>query len=96
MANEIIFYRTPDGEQHIEVVFWDENFWMTQKALAELFGIQRPAITKHLGNIFATGELVEDSVSSILEHTTPYGGVEDEIETRKVQYDNLDAMIAIG
>lgn len=75
MANEIIFYRTPDGEQRIEVVFRDQNFWMTQKALADLFGTPRPAITKHLGTIFATGELVEDSVSSILEHTTPYDGL---------------------
>ena len=71
MANELLFHRTPDGEQRIEVVFRDENFWMTQKALTGLFGVQRPAITKHLANIFATGELVEEVVSSILEHTAP-------------------------
>jgi len=90
MANEIIFYRTPDGEQRIEVVFRDENFWMTQKALADLFGTQRPAITKHLGNIFATGELVEDSVSSILEHTAEDGKI------YSTKHYNLDAIIAVG
>jgi hypothetical protein len=83
MANEILFYRTPNGEERIEVVFRDENFWMTQKALAELFGVQRPTITKHLGNIFATGELMEEVVSSILEHTTPHGAVEDKSQTQK-------------
>ena len=46
---------------------------MTQKKLAELFGVQRPAITKHLKNIFEGGELVEDSVSSIMEHTAEDG-----------------------
>jgi len=73
MAHELIFYKTPEGEQSIEVVFRDENFWMTQKPSAELFGVQRPAITKHLKNIFETGELEEQSVVSILEHTTPHG-----------------------
>ena len=72
MANELIFYKTPDGEQRIEVVYQDENFWMSQSALTELFGVKRPAITKHLGNIFSTGELVEKVVSSILEHTTQH------------------------
>ena len=47
----------------------DETFWMSQKKMAELFGVQRPAITKHLRNIFDSSELIEESVSSILEHT---------------------------
>ena len=76
MANELIFYKTPDGEQRIEVVYQDENFWMSQGALAELFGVKRPAITKHLGNIFSTGELMEAEVCSILEHTTQHGAIE--------------------
>jgi len=69
------FYKTPDGEQRIEVVYQDENFWMSQGALAELFGVKRPAITKHLSNIFSTGELVEKVVSSILEHSTQHGAI---------------------
>ena len=70
--------------------FKNENAWLTQKAMAELFRVQRPSITKHLKNIFDTGELIEDSVSSILEHTA---------EDRKVyatKYYSLDAIIAVG
>ena len=53
----------------------DETVWLTQKALAELFGVQRPAVTKHLQNIFTSGELAKDSVCSILEHTTADGKI---------------------
>ncbi|MFN6943317.1 MAG: hypothetical protein ACK4ND_00105 [Cytophagaceae bacterium] len=63
--SEIIFYKGDDGNIKIEVFYQDETFWMTQKSLGELFGVQRPAITKHLKNIFESGELQEDSVSSI-------------------------------
>lgn len=96
MVNETIFYRTPDGEERIEVVFHDENFWMTQKVIAELFAVQRPTITKHLANIFASCELAEEVVGSILEHTTPHGALEDKTQTQKVKYYNLDAIIAVG
>ena len=67
--SEIIFYKSDDGNIKIEVVYQDETFWMTQKKIAELFGVQRPAITKHLKNIFESEELEDDSVSSIMEHT---------------------------
>ena len=67
MANELIFYKTPDGEQRIEVVYEDENFWMSQRALAELFSVKVPAISKHLKKTFESGELVEEQVVSILE-----------------------------
>jgi len=96
MANEIIFYRTPDGEQRIEVVFRNENFWMTQKALAELFGVNIPTVSKHLRNIFASGELVEEVVVSILEITTQHGAMEGKTQTNKVRFYNLDAIIAVG
>jgi hypothetical protein len=96
MPNELIFYKTPDGEQRIEVVYEDENFWMSQAALAELFGVKRPTMTKHLGNIFSTGELAEEEVSSILEHTTQHGAIEGKTQTRKVKFYNLDAIIAVG
>lgn len=67
MANEIIFYRTPDGEQRSEVVFRDEIFWMSQKALADLFGVGIPAINKHLANIHESGELREATTVSKME-----------------------------
>ncbi len=50
--SEIIFYQSKDGNTKIEVFYREENFWMSQKKIAELFGVQRPAITKHLKNIF--------------------------------------------
>jgi hypothetical protein len=67
--SEIIFYQTDDGNVKIEVFYQDETFWMNQKKMSELFGVQRPAITKYLKNIFDSEELIEESVSSILEHT---------------------------
>ena len=65
---EIIIYRTEDGRTQLEVRLEDENVWLSQQQIANLFGVQRPAITKHLRNIFESGELEENSVSSILEH----------------------------
>jgi hypothetical protein len=88
--NEIILYTSPEGKKKVEVVFQNDNFWLTQKAMAELFGVQRPAITKHLKNIVDTGELIEDSVGSILEHTADDGKV------YATKYYNLDAIIAVG
>jgi len=90
MNNEIIFYTTPEGKKKVEVVFQDETAWLTQKALAELFGVRVPAINKHLKNIFASGELVENSVISILETTAADG------KRYNTLYYNLDAIIAVG
>ncbi|HAZ10347.1 MAG TPA: hypothetical protein DCY56_04500 [Candidatus Omnitrophica bacterium] len=66
---EIILYTAKDGKVTVEVNLQRETVWLTQKQIAQLFGIQRPAITKHLHNIFKSKELQEDSVCSILEHT---------------------------
>ena len=88
--SEIIFYQGDDGNIKIEVFYHDETFWMTQKKMGELFGVQRPAITKHLKNIFESNELEEKSVSSIMEHTA-----EDEKKYKTTFY-NLDAIIAVG
>jgi hypothetical protein len=88
--NQFLLYTAPDGAVKVEVFFKDETVWLTQKALAELFGVKRPAITKHLLNIFKTSELAEDSVSSILEHTAKDG------KKYGTKYYNLDAIIAVG
>jgi len=88
--NQFLLYTAPDGAVKVDVFLKDETVWLTQKALAELFGVKRPAITKHLGNIFSTGELAEDSVCSILEHTAADG------KTYSAKYYNLDAIIAVG
>ena len=88
--SEIIFYQGDDGNIKIEVFYHEETFWMTQKKMADLFGVQRPAITKHLKNIFESLELKEDSVCSILEHTAEDG------KSYKTTFYNLDAIIAVG
>jgi hypothetical protein len=89
-SNQFLLYTTPEGAVKVDVFFKGETAWLTQKALAELFGVQRPAITKHLKNIFTSGELAEDSVCSILEHTAGDG------KTYSAKYYNLDAIIAVG
>jgi hypothetical protein len=88
--NQFLLYTAPDGAVKVDVFVKDETARLTQKALAELFGVKRPAITKHLGNIFSTGELAEDSVCSILEHTAADG------KTYSAKYYSLDAIIAVG
>jgi len=87
---KFLLYTGKDGGVKVEVFFQGETVWLTQTAIAELFGVKRPAITKHLGNIFESGELAEDSVSSILEHTAGDG------KTYDTKYYNLDAIIAVG
>lgn len=87
---EILLYTTPDSRVKIDVLYQGETIWITQKRMAELFGVQRPAVTKHLSNIFESGELIEKSVCSILEHTAADG------KKYEAQYYNLDAVIAVG
>ncbi|KKT18646.1 MAG: hypothetical protein UW04_C0062G0003 [Parcubacteria group bacterium GW2011_GWB1_43_8] len=87
---EIIIYKTSKNEVSLDVRLEEETVWLTQNQIALLFGTQRPAITKHLNNIFKTGELNKNSVSSILEHTASDGKI------YKTQFYNLDAIISIG
>lgn len=91
--SDIIFYTTPDGAVHIEVFFQNETFWLTQKRMAELFGVEVPAISKHLTNIFESGELMPESTVSILEIVQKEGSRN---VTRKMEFYNLDAIIAVG
>jgi len=86
----IVIYETPKKEVKLDVRLGKETVWLTQKQIAILFGTQRPAITKHLNNIFKSGELNKNSVSSILEHTAADG------KTYKTQFYNLDAIISVG
>lgn len=98
MRNEIIMYRPDELSEHIEVRFDEktENIWLTQQQIAVLFGTQRPAITKHLKNIFMSGELEETVVSSILEHTTQHGAIKGKIQKSRVKYYNVDAVLSVG
>jgi hypothetical protein len=83
-------YSSPNGEIKVEVFFHNENVWLTQKRMAELFDIQVPGINKHLKNIFESGELNENSVVSILETTASDG------KKYKIKFYNLDAIISLG
>jgi hypothetical protein len=94
--NEILLYTTPNGKVKVEVCLQNETIWLSQQKIANLFGVQRPAITKHLINIFETGELNEEVVSSILEHTTPHGAIAGKTQETKVKFYNLDAIISVG
>ncbi|PTM10615.1 MAG: DNA-binding protein [Bacteroidetes bacterium] len=98
MKDEIILYRPDELAEHIEVRIDEktETIWLTQKQIAELFGTQRPAITKHLRNIFKSRELDESVVSSILEHTTPHGAIEGKTQNVEVKYYNIDAVLSVG
>jgi len=87
---EILIYKAKDGSQQLEVKLENNTVWLSQKQIAALFNTQRPAITKHLSNIFRSGELSEKSVSSILEHTARDG------KKYKTQFYNLDAIISVG
>ena len=80
----------PDADGKVQVVIKDETLWCTQKAMAQLFGVGIPAISKHLKNIFAEGELVADSVISKMETTAADG------KNYTTTYYSLDAIIAIG
>lgn len=93
--NEIQFLMY-EADEKIEVVVKDETVWATQKAIAKLFGVGVPAISKHLKNIFESGELDEKVVVSILENTTQHGALEGKTQTKTVKFYNLDAIISIG
>ena len=80
----------------VQVVIKDETIWCTQKAMAQLFGVGVPAISKHLKNIFSEGELDSEVVISILETTTQHGAIEGKTQTSTTKFYNLDAIIAVG
>src|SRR3989338_1403856 len=89
-SKQIVIYQAQSGAIELRGDFRHETIWATQANIADLFGTKRPAITKHLRNIFKEKELDEKSVCSILEHTAADG------KTYKTQYYNLDVIIAVG
>ena len=91
LNNPIIIYHTEDGQMQIDVRLENETVWLTQKQIAELFGTKRPAITKHLKNIYASEELDEGSTCSILEHMGNEGK-----QTYSTKYYNLDVILSVG
>lgn len=90
---EILLYSDDSGKEFINVVFEDETFWLTQKAMAELFDVNVPAVSKHLQNIYEENELTRDATISKMETVQQEG--ERQVK-RMVEFYNLDAIIAVG
>jgi hypothetical protein len=93
---EFLIFQLEGKEDGIQVVYKDETIWATQKAIAELFDVGVPAISKHLKNIFESGELQMEVVVSKMEITTEHGAIEGKKQTKEVSLYNLDAIISIG
>ena len=91
-----LLYKTDNGEVKVNVLLQNKTIWMPQKNIAELFGVQRPAITKHLNNIFKSRELDEKVVCSILELPTQHGAISGKEQKSPTKFYNLDAIIAVG
>lgn len=87
---EILLYKSADASIKIDVLYRGETIWLTQERMSTLFGVQRPAITKHLKNIYESNELDQEGTSSILEHVGETG------QKYPTQYYSLDAIIAVG
>lgn len=91
-----LMYHIEAQDIAIHTVVQDETIWLTQKEMAALFGVQTPAISKHLKNIFAEGELDEKVVISKMEITTEHGAIKGKTQTKDVKFYNLDAIISVG
>lgn len=91
-----LIYKSEDEEVSISPVIKGESIWLTQKLMAELFGVNVPAISKHLKNIFEEGELDQNVVVSKMEITTSHGAIVDKTQSQQVTLYNLDAIISVG
>jgi hypothetical protein len=88
--NEILLYTTPNGKVKVEIYLQNETIWLTQQKIADLFGVDRTVVTRHLKNIFDTAELDPNAVSAKIAHTAADG------KTYQTQFYNLDAIISVG
>lgn len=93
---DYLIYNTPEEDVSVSAVVKDETIWLTQKAMAELFDVDRTSISKHLKNIFESGELAEEVVCAEIAHTTQHGAIEGKTQTNKIQFYSLDAIISVG
>jgi hypothetical protein len=90
---EFLMYSTPNGGVKVEIFLKDENIWLTQDKMGQLFGIDRTVVTKHLKNIYAEGELVREATSAKIAQVQKEGNRE---VTRNIEYYNLDTIISVG
>jgi hypothetical protein len=94
--NEILLYTTPNGSAKVEVYLQNETIWLTQQKIADLFGVDRTVVTKHIGNIFKSGELNEQVVCANFAHTTPHGAIKGKTQEKITKFYNLDMIISVG
>lgn len=94
--NEIVVYQSVEGDVSFNVNVFDEDVWLTQQQIAELFGKGRSTITEHISKIFEEGELDEKMVCRFFRHTTQHGSISGKTQDRKVKYYNLDVIISVG
>ncbi len=94
--SEILLYKSANGAVKLEVLIQDETIWLSQKQMAGLFGVKVPAISKHIKNIYDSGELREEVVVSKMEITTKHGAVSGKEQSKEVNFYNLDMIISIG
>ena len=93
---EMVLYNSDDGEVSVNAYIKDESLWVTQKTMAELFGVDKSGISRHLKNIFDTGELDETVVVAKNATTTQHGAIEGKLQTSETNFYNLDAIISVG
>lgn len=94
--NEILLYTTPNGKVKVEIYLQGETIWLTQQKIADLFGVDRTVVTKHIGNIFKSGELTEQVVCANFAHTTQHGAIKGKTQETVTKFYNLDAIISVG
>lgn len=93
---EMVFYRTEDDAVTVSALIKDETIWLTQKAMAELFGVDKSGISRHLANIFESGELDEKVVVAKIATTTQHGAISGKMQSSPTNYYNLDVIISVG
>ena len=93
---EMVLYHSDEGNVSVEAYIADENLWVTQKAMAEIFGVDKSGISRHLKNIFESGELDEKVVIAKIATTTQHGAIEGKTQTTETNFYNLDAIISVG
>ena len=90
---EFLLYKTPNGKVKVEILLYDENIWLTQAKIADLFGVDRSVVTKHLRNIYTENELIKEATSAKIAQVRNEGGRQ---VSREVEFYNLDAILSVG
>lgn len=95
-ATDLVVYQAPNGAIELRGDAEYETIWANQSQIAEIFGVDRTVITKHISNIFKEQELDKDMVSAKFAHTTMHGALTGKTQTQQVNYYNLDMIISVG